>query len=115
MRNYLLLALLTLGALALPASAQVGDTGGDPGCGTFVPCDSDFPDDTGSGGDGRIQSCKIVGGCPLCTRNWTTGATVCSVTQGQMGHCKCTPNGTTTDKYGRTIPRCITEGGCTSA
>jgi len=114
MRNTLGVALLILCALSFPASAQVDD-GGDTGCGMTYPCDSDFPDETGSGGGSTLQSCKMIGGCPICTTDFNTRQTVCSVSQGQTGHCKCTPNGTMTDKYGRTIPRCTTEGGCTSA
>jgi hypothetical protein len=110
MRSFLLAALLTV-VLAPATMAQIGDTGGDPGCGLTVPCDSDFPPDD-QAGTTKIVSCTNSFGCPLCAVNFNTNEVICEAKQGQWGHCTCRPIGWVKDRWGLR-PSCQVEGSCT--
>jgi hypothetical protein len=110
MRFLILFAVLLV---TIPVSAQIGDTGGDPGCGIEYPCDSDFPDDQDAGGM-KIIKCTNSYGCPMCGIDTVKRTAVCYTLYGQWGLCTCTPTGTYTDKYGILRPRCAGEGSCTA-
>jgi len=110
MRRLLPLALLAF-VLAPAAIAQVGDTGGDPGCGLTYPCDSDFPPPDDQGGMVIIR-CRDTAGCPQCSSNWQTQEVICErKPENTSGVCKCQPIGWVRDQYG-VRPKCSTEGAC---
>ena len=109
--RYVIISAVLL--LSMPLFAQVGDTGGDQGCGIDYPCDSDFPDETDNAGS-KVVKCTKSYGCPLCGLDYNKRTAVCFTNYGQFGHCSCTPLGTYTDKYGILRASCKVEGSCTS-